>query len=243
MQIWPAIDIRDGKCVRLKQGDYQQETVYGESPVEMAMHWVDQGAQFLHLVDLDAARDGSSANFDAIAKVAKQLNIPVQIGGGIRDEQTIQKYIDAGIQRLVVGTRALKDPDWAKEVIKQFPNQIVIGLDSRDGKAATDGWLETSEISDLEFAKDMAQFPIAGIVYTDITKDGMLSGPNFEALELMNDSVNVPVIASGGVTTVEDISQLASKGLAGCIVGRTLYEGRLTLGQAIKAAATGVSTS
>jgi len=147
------------------------------------------------------------------------------------------------VSRLVIGTRALKDPEWAEETIQRYPKQILIGLDSRDGKAATDGWLETSEVSDLEFAAEMAAFPIAGIIYTDITKDGMLSGPNLEALGQMNENVNVPVIASGGVTTVDDISRLSALELAGCIVGRALYEGRLTLSQAIIAGATSVSTS
>lgn len=243
MQIWPAIDIRSGKCVRLMQGDYKQETVYGDSPADMAHRWVSEGATGLHIVDLDGAREGVSQNFDAIAKIAAEVDVPIQVGGGIRDTDVIDQFLSVGVSRLVIGTRALKDPEWAKETIQRYPKQILIGLDSRDGKAATDGWLETSEVSDLEFAAEMAAFPIAGIIYTDITKDGMLSGPNLEALGQMNENVNVPVIASGGVTTVDDISRLSALELAGCIVGRALYEGRLTLSQAIIAGATSVSAS
>ena len=243
MQIWPAIDIRDGRCVRLVQGDYLQETVYGSSPADMAHRWVSEGAQGLHIVDLDGAREGVSHNFDAIAKVAEEIEVPLQVGGGIRETSVVERFLKAGVQRLVIGTRALKDPTWAEATIRSYPDQILIALDSRDGMAATDGWLQTSEISDFEFAAQMAALPIAGIIYTDISRDGMLSGPNFEAMGQMNENVDVPVIASGGVTTAEDISRLSALGLAGCIVGRALYESRLTLQQAINAAVTGVSAS
>ena len=243
MQIWPAIDIRAGRCVRLIQGDYEQETVYGNSPADMAIRWVADGATGLHLVDLDGAKTGKSENFEAIAKIAEQVKVPIQVGGGIRDAEIITRYLEIGIRRIVLGTKAFKDPDWASEISRKFPGTILIGLDSRDGKVATDGWMETSETADVDFALKMSQQPIAGIIYTDISKDGMLAGPNFDAMEKMNNQVNVPVIASGGVTTTSDISRLSSLGLAGCVVGRALYEGKLTLGQAIDAAENGVSAS
>lgn len=241
MQIWPAIDIRAGKCVRLMQGDYQQETVYGSSPADMAHRWVSEGAEGLHIVDLDGARDGQASNFESIAQIAKEVDVPLQVGGGIREADIISKFVDIGVQRLIVGTKALKHPDWAADIIQRFPNRILIGLDSRDGKAATDGWMNISDVSDIEFAREMSALPIAGIIYTDITKDGMLAGPNLEAMERMNTSVQVPVIASGGVTSAEDISNLAVRDLAGCIIGRALYEGKLTLREAIKATVPGVS--
>ncbi len=243
MQIWPAIDIRNGKCVRLRQGDYQQETVYGSSPADMADRWVTEGACGLHIVDLDGARDGISQNHDAISEIARQINVPIQVGGGIRSAETMDRYHDMGIKRWVLGTRALQDPQWVREMIVRFPDQIVIGIDALDGYAVTDGWLKKTQIPAVEFAKQISTQPIAGIIYTDISKDGMLSGPNLEAMGQMQQTVDVPVIASGGVTTADDIARLAALGLAGCIVGRALYEGRLTLAQAIDAAATGVSTS
>lgn len=243
MQIWPAIDIRNGKCVRLRQGDYQQETVYGSSPADMAHRWVSDGASGLHIVDLDGAREGTSQNHEAIAEIALQISVPIQVGGGIRDVETMDRYHDMGIKRWVIGTRALKDPGWVNEMIGRYPDQILIGIDALDGYAASDGWLKTSRISAIDFAKQVSTQPIAGIIYTDISKDGMLSGPNLEAMRLMKETVDVQVIASGGVTTVDDIARLAALGLAGCIVGRALYEGRLTLSQAINAAVTGVSTS
>jgi phosphoribosylformimino-5-aminoimidazole carboxamide ribotide isomerase len=243
MQIWPAIDIRNGKCVRLRQGDYRQETVYGSSPADMAHRWVADGATGLHIVDLDGARDGVSRNHDAIAEIARQINVPIQVGGGIRDVATMDHYHEMGIKRWVIGTRALQDPQWVRTMIDRFPDQILIGIDALDGYAVTDGWLKKTQVSAVEFARQISAQPIAGIIYTDISKDGMLSGPNLEAMRQMQQAVDVPVIASGGVTTADDIVRLAALGLAGCIVGRALYEGRLTLDQAIDAAGTGVSTS
>ena len=243
MQVWPAIDIRNGKCVRLRQGDYRQETVYGNSPADMAHRWVTDGASGLHIVDLDGARDGISRNHAAISEIARQISVPIQVGGGIRDVETMDRYHDMGIKRWVIGTRALQDPQWVRTMIERFPDQILIGIDALDGYAATDGWLKKTQISAVEFARQVSEQPIAGIIYTDISKDGMLSGPNLDAMGQMQQTVNVPVIASGGVTTADDIVRLAALGLAGCIVGRALYEGRLTLAQAIGAAGTGVSTS
>ncbi len=246
MRIWPAIDILNGKCVRLVQGDYDRETVYGEDPVENAREWIEAGAQCLHIVDLNAARDGvsddgRSGNLDVIVAMAEAVDVPVQVGGGIRDERTISTFLEHGIKRLIAGTRAAKDPSWAIDIANKYPESLLVGIDARDGMVATDGWTETSSMPAIEFARSMAEHPIAGIIYTDISKDGMLEGPNLAAMAEMKDAVNVPVIASGGVTTAGDVADLAKRKLAGCIVGRALYEGRLTIKQAIDAAA-GVST-
>jgi phosphoribosylformimino-5-aminoimidazole carboxamide ribotide isomerase len=236
MQIWPAIDLRGGKCVRLRQGDYQRETIYGDDPAEMARRWVDQGATCLHLVDLDGARDGTSANLDAVKQIVSAVRVPCELGGGIRDEATIERLLGIGLSRLVVGTRALKEPGWFRGVVRRFPGQLALGIDAKGGFVATDGWLETSKTRAVELAGQFAGEPLAAIIYTDIARDGMLQGPNFEAMAEMNDAVEQEVIASGGVTSADDVRRLAALGLAGCIVGRALYEETLTLGDAIAAA-------
>ena len=236
MQIWPAIDLRGGKCVRLQQGDYDRETVFGDDPAEMAKRWVDEGAQQLHLVDLDGAREGQTANGEAVAAILSAVSVPCELGGGIRDETTIRRWLDAGLSRLVIGTRALAERDWFRDVCRRFPQRLALGIDARDGKVATHGWRETSAIPATELARWFDGEPMAAIIYTDIAKDGMMSGPNFKAIAMMQASVDLPVIASGGVTTAEDVRQLATIGVAGCIIGRSLYEGTLTLTEAIKAA-------
>ena len=236
MQIWPAIDLRGGKCVRLRQGDYAQETVFGNDPAEMARHWVAEGAQCLHLVDLDGARAGTAGNRAAIESILAAVDIPCELGGGIRDEQTIADLLDLGLSRLVIGTRALKEPAWFGEVCQKFPQRLVVGIDARDGRVATDGWLETSDILATELAKQLADLPLAAIVYTDIAKDGMMAGANVDAMAEMKAAVRVPVVASGGVTTAEDVRRLAAVKMDGCIIGRALYEGTLTIQQAESAA-------
>ena len=239
MQIWPAIDLRGGKCVRLQQGDYNRETVFGDDPAAMARRWVDEGAEFLHLVDLDGARDGTSANRGAVASILAAVDIPCELGGGVRDEATIKSWLDAGLQRLVIGTKALKEPDWFRSMCRQFPQQLVLGIDANAGQVATDGWLDVSDVAATEMAKQYADEPLAAIVYTDIAKDGMMAGTNLPAMQEMNEAVDVPVIASGGVTNVEDVRQLARLGMAGCIIGRALYEGTLTIADAVSAARIG----
>ena len=233
MQIWPAIDLRGGKCVRLKQGDYDRETVFGEDPAAMARRWRDQGAEHLHLVDLDGARSGRVDNLESVAAILDAVDIPCELGGGIRDEATIARLLGLGLERLVIGTLALKQPDWFRQMCRIFPGRLVLGLDARDGMVATDGWLETSENRATDLAQQFRGEPIAAVVYTDIATDGMLSGPNLEATAAMYEAVDFPVIASGGVSTLEDIEQLAAVGVAGCIVGRALYEGTLELPEAI----------
>jgi phosphoribosylformimino-5-aminoimidazole carboxamide ribotide isomerase len=236
MQIWPAIDLRGGKCVRLRQGDYGRETVYGDDPVAMARKFVKDGAECLHLVDLDGARDGSNANLAAVQAIVKAVDIPCELGGGIRDEATIEKMLALGLDRLVVGTRALQEPEWFRAACRTFPDQLVLGIDAKHGRVATDGWLKTSETAAIDLARMFAGEPLAAIIYTDISRDGMLEGPNLEAMAEMCKAVNIPVIASGGVTTGEDVYALAMIGLDGCIIGRALYEGRLSLKHALKMA-------
>ena len=235
MQIWPAIDLRGGKCVRLRQGDYARETVYGD-PAEMAQRWLDKGADCLHLVDLDGARDGNNANLEAVKAILAVAKVPCQLGGGVRDEARISMLLELGLSRLVVGTKALKEPDWFREMCSKLPGKLALGIDARDGMVATDGWLETSKTDAVSMAKDFEGEPLAAIIYTDISRDGMLSGPNVPAMELMQKAVKIPVLASGGVAVVGDIVALKKAGMPGAIVGRSLYEGTLTLEDALLAA-------
>ncbi len=237
MLIWPAIDIRDGKCVRLTQGDFAQETVYGDSPSDMAHRFVSDGATGLHIIDLDAARYGTIANQEVIATIAREVDVPCQVGGGVRSRETIAGYLEAGIHRLVVGTKALTHPKWLAEMCQAFPEHLLVAIDARHGRVTTNGWLKTSDTMAVDLGKKLSSIPVAGIVYTDISRDGMMGGPNLAAMREMACSVAVPLIASGGVTTPRDISRLAGMGLAGCVIGKALYEDRLTLDQAIQAAA------
>jgi len=236
MQIWPAIDLRGGKCVRLVQGDYARETVYGDDPAAMARRWVGEGARHLHLVDLDGARDGKLINRDAVSAIAKAVDVPAELGGGVRDEGAIRELLEVGLSRVVVGTKAIREPDWLRRMCDKLPRQIVLGIDAKDGRVATDGWLEVSDVSATELARQFAAEPLAAIIYTDIATDGMLAGPNVAAMREMAAAVDLPVIASGGVTSSEDVKQLAGTGVAGCIIGRALYEGKLELADALAAA-------
>ncbi len=235
MEIWPAIDLLGGQCVRLRQGDYQAQTVFSDDPAEMARRWVDQGGDRLHLVDLDAARDGSPMNQAAVTKILRAVNVPCQLGGGVRDAETIDRLIQLGLSRLVVGTAALKRPDWFAEMCDRYPGKLALGIDARNGYVATDGWLETSQTLATTLAQDLASRTanIAAIIYTDIARDGMMSGPNLEQLRQMLSATHVPIIASGGVTTLEDVRDVLHTGAAGCIIGRTLYEGRMQLKDAL----------
>ncbi len=236
MQLWPAIDLRAGKCVRLQQGDYGRETVFGDDPAAMARHWVAQGAECLHLVDLDGAKAGRPSNLESVRAILAAVSVPCEFGGGIRDENTIASLLDLGLAKLVIGTKALREPDWFRQVCRRFPGKLVLGLDARNGRVATDGWLETSDTPAVELAAQFDNEPLAAIVYTDIATDGMLAGPNLAAIREMQKAVRLPVIASGGVTTADDVAQIAVLGVAGCIIGRSLYEGRLTLKEALAAA-------
>ncbi|MBI1902621.1 MAG: 1-(5-phosphoribosyl)-5-[(5-phosphoribosylamino)methylideneamino]imidazole-4-carboxamide isomerase [Planctomycetia bacterium] len=237
MQVWPAIDLRDGKCVRLQQGDYGRETVFGPDPADMARRFVREGARQLHVVDLDGAREGRPLNRASIAAIVQASGVPCQVGGGIRSEETIDDLIlNVGAARLVVGTKALREPNWFRAMCRKHPQKLALGIDARKGMVATEGWLETSHTPATELATHLASEPIAAIVYTDIESDGMLAGPNLDALAEMIAAVPLPVIASGGVTTKEDVERIAKLGAAGCIVGRALYEGRITMAEALAAA-------
>ncbi len=237
MLIWPAIDIRGGQCVRLRQGDYGRETVYGSSPVSMAERWSRSGAKRLHLVDLDGAKEGATSNFEAVREVVeamKPLGVECELGGGVRSEETIVRLLDIGLTRLVVGTLALKDPDWFERMCAKFPNKLVLGIDARDGLVATDGWLEASETPAVVLAKRFDGLPIAALVYTDISTDGMMRGPNVEEIVAMARSTTIPLVASGGVTSLDDVKNLAEAGIPACIIGRALYEGAILLEDALK---------
>lgn len=236
MQIWPAIDLRGGKCVRLQQGDYARETVFGDDPAAMARHWIDQGAECLHLVDLDGARDGRPVNLEPVRAILQAVDVPCELGGGVRDEQTIDRWFDLGLSRLVVGTRALSEPDWFRRMCRRFPGRLVLGIDARDGRVATGGWLETSDVAATDLAAQYAAEPIAALVYTDIATDGMLAGPNLAAMREMRQAIGAPIIASGGVTRANDVAELAAVPVEGCIIGRALYEGVLRLPDALAAA-------
>lgn len=232
MQVIPAIDLRGGRCVRLKQGDYGQETVFGDDPAAMARRWEDEGATRIHLVDLDGAKAGRPVNVDAVKAIVARVKVPCQLGGGVRDASTIAAWLDAGIERVIVGTKAIKDPDWFRSTALLFPGRLVLGLDARDGRVATDGWLDVSEVDASDLAAQFDDLPLAALVYTDIACDGMLTGPNVVATGALARRLKTPVIASGGVGTLEDLGRLAELPVAGCIVGRALYEGRFTLAEA-----------
>lgn len=234
MLVIPAIDLRGGKCVRLKQGDYNQETVFGDDPVEMAQRWVDDGAQWLHLVDLDGAKEGRPVNTAAISDIAKKVGVPCQLGGGLRNEEGIRAAFSLGIERVILGTKAVRDPEWLVAMANLFPGQTVLGVDAKDGNVATDGWLDVSELTALEIVKRHDSLPLAGIVYTDIAKDGMMAGPNFDSTAALAQATRHPVIASGGVTTVDDVLELRRRGIGACILGRTLYEGKIRLSDLLR---------
>ena len=235
MQIWPAIDLRGGRCVRLQQGDYERETLFGDDPVSIAVQFQEQGARHLHLVDLDGARAGRPANLDTIKAIVEAVDLQCELGGGIRDQATVEMLLDTGLDRLVIGTSALKRADWFRQMCNLFPGKLVLGLDARNGQVATDGWLETSSVQASELAMQFQAVPLAAIVYTDIATDGMLKGPNVSAMSEMQRLVDHPVVASGGVTTAQDVAQLTQAGLAAAIIGRALYEGTITLADALAA--------
>lgn len=237
MQIYPAIDLRGGQCVRLRQGDYDQETVFGADPAAIARRWVAEGASFLHLVDLDGAKAGQPVNEASIRGIVQAAGVPCQLGGGLRSEDHIGAALSWGVSRVIVGTKALQSPQWLEEMSRKFPDRIVLGIDAKQGRVATQGWLEVSDVSAIGLAHQFQALPLAGIVYTDISRDGMLQGVNVEAMTEMVQATRLPVIASGGVTTLDDIRGLAAIPVAGCIIGRALYEGRLTLKDILHAAA------
>lgn len=234
MILFPAIDIKDGKCVRLTQGDYNQQKIYSDSPLNVARQWEKQGADFIHIVDLDGAKSGISANQSLIEEIASISPIPVQVGGGIRSLETIKRYVEAGVERVIIGTAAIADRPFLKEAVKLYRDRIAVSLDARNEFVATNGWTETSTIRAIDLVKELEEIGVETIVYTDILKDGMLQGPNLEELEAMNQATNLNVIASGGVTTKEDIQQLRNLQLYGAIIGKALYDGTLSFEEIVK---------
>jgi phosphoribosylformimino-5-aminoimidazole carboxamide ribotide isomerase len=232
MQVIPAIDLRGGRCVRLKQGDYGRETVFGEDPAAMARHWEAEGATRIHLVDLDGAKLGRPANVECVRAILERVGVPCQLGGGVRDEETLEAWLDAGLDRVIVGTQALKDPEWFSRMAHRHPGRLILGLDAKNGRVATEGWLDVSTVEATELAEQFDPLPLAAVIYTDIARDGMLEGPNLESTGALADRLKTPVIASGGVSSLEDIERLATLPISGVVVGRALYDGRFRLCEA-----------
>ena len=235
MIIFPAIDILDGQCVRLIQGDDKQESVYSNSPVDRAKQWEEKGAEFIHIVDLDGAKSGNSTNKDIIQKIAQTVNIPVQVGGGIRSLEIIDAHINNGVNRVIIGTAAIQDPEFLKAAVEKYGDKIVVSLDARNGFIATDGWTDTSEVKALDLVKDLEKIGVKTIVYTDIAKDGMLQGPNLDEQQVINEATTIDVIASGGVTTKEDVENLQALNMYGAIIGKALYDGKLEFESVVEA--------
>jgi len=231
MLLIPAIDLKDGKCVRLKQGRMEDDTVFSDDPVAMAQRWVDAGARRLHLVDLNGAFEGKPMNAGIVHEIVKAFpDVPVQIGGGIRDEETIQTYLDVGVQYVIIGTKAVNAPHFVSDICLGFPGHIIIGLDAKDGKVAIDGWSKLSHHDVIDMAKHFEHDGVEAIVYTDISRDGMMQGVNVEATVKLAQAINIPVIASGGITNLDDVRALCEvegEGIMGAITGRAIYEGTL----------------
>ena len=236
MIIYPAIDIRGGRCVRLTEGRFDAETVFADDPAEMALKWAGMGAEFLHLVDLDGALAGEGKNVPVIERILQSVNIPVQLGGGIRNLETIEKLLALGVTRLILGSAAVKNPQLVEEACKKYPGHIAVGIDAKNGDVAIEGWGKGSGVAATELAKKMAAYGVETIIYTDISRDGMLSGVNVEATAALARSCGVPIIASGGVASLEDIRRVKaveSEGVQGCIIGKAIYTGAVDLKAAL----------
>jgi phosphoribosylformimino-5-aminoimidazole carboxamide ribotide isomerase len=238
MLLIPAIDLKDGKCVRLRQGRMEDETVFADDPLDMAQRWVDAGAQRLHLVDLNGAFAGQPVNTQVIHRIADAFpDVPIQVGGGIRDEDTVQLYLDAGVQYVIIGTKAVSAPHFINDLCLEFPGHIIVGLDARDGKVAIDGWSKLSHHDVIDMAQHFERDGVEAIIYTDISRDGMMQGVNVEATVKLASEITTPVIASGGISTLDDIKALRAveeEGIMGAIIGRALYEGSIDLAEAQK---------
>lgn len=242
MEVIPAIDLIEGRCVRLYQGDYAQTEVFNNNPVEVARQWADQGASRLHLVDLDGAKSGKPENWQAIEAIVRAVDVPVEVGGGLRDRTRVTDLFSLGVRYAILGTAAVNNPDLVSDLSAEFSNQIIVGIDARNGKVATEGWLETSDIDAIALAQQMEQRGAAAIIYTDIQRDGTLQGPNIAALRAMAKAVSMPVIASGGVGNLRDLLSLLpleAQGVEGVIIGRALYTGDVSLKEAVLAVSNG----
>jgi len=236
MMILPAIDLKEGKCVRLMQGDPGQKTVYAEDPVEMAHRWEREGAEFLHVVDLDGAFSGFPVHLDLIEKIAQAVQIPIQVGGGMRSRESIGAVLERGAQRVILGTKAVGSPDFLEEACRHFERRILVGIDARGGYLSLEGWTQSTSLRAVDFAQEVSHYPLGGIIYTDISRDGTLEGPNLPALGEMAEATSLPLIASGGISSLEDvraIMALEGKGIIAMIIGKALYSGRIDLPSAI----------
>lgn len=236
MIIYPAIDLRDGKAVRLIEGDFAQETVFDANPVDAALRWQNAGAEWLHVVDLDGARTGSTSNAEAVSAIRSAVHIPIELGGGIRSADAAERYLAMGIDRVILGTAAVNDVDLVTRLVEKWGERVAVGLDARDGKLATEGWLEQREETAIDHALKLRRAGVTIFIVTDIRKDGKLEGPNFDQLETAQFALQSGVIASGGISTIEDVRAVAAIGVDGAIIGRALYDGRIDLAEAIAAA-------
>lgn len=235
MYVLPAIDLRDGKCVRLIQGEYHRQITYRDDPVAQAQDFIDAGAEWLHIIDLDGAKLGKIINIDAILAITAVGKLKIEVGGGIRNEESIAALLDNGIERVIVGTRAVTDFEWFSRMSEKYKGRMVLGLDARGSKVATEGWTKDHSEPLMDFARKADKLPLAAIIYTDIARDGMLTGPNIERTTALAKAVDTPVVAAGGVNIVDDITTLIPTGVAGVVIGRALYEGTLGLAEAIAA--------
>jgi len=239
MLIIPAIDLKGGWCVRLVQGDAAQGTVFSKDPVEVALRWRDEGAQYLHVVDLDGAFEGEPVHFGMIVQIAREGALPIEVGGGIRTRDSVARYLNAGVDRVILGTRALETPDWLAKLCEEFPGRIAAGVDAREGRVAVKGWAETTEVTALDLARRLSGIKLRAVIFTDISTDGTLAGPAIASTRAFAEAVGLPVIASGGVGGIEHVRQLAQLPIEGMIIGRALYEGSVRLTDALAVAAGG----
>jgi phosphoribosylformimino-5-aminoimidazole carboxamide ribotide isomerase len=239
MIIIPAVDIKNGRCVRLVQGRKEDETVFSDDPAAMAEKWAHAGAELIHVVDLDGAFEKSPQNIDVIKKILDTVETPIQLGGGIRNEQTVRKYLDMGVKRVIIGTEAIKNPEWVEQTAKNFPDGIVVGIDARNGFVAIEGWIESTPIQAVDLARRFENCGVAAINFTDIHRDGMQTGPNLEETRRLAEAIDIPVVASGGVSTIKDIQNLLpleTVGVVGVITGKALYSGSLDFEEALSLA-------
>lgn len=229
MIIFPAIDIKDNKCVRLLQGDFDKVNIYGDDPSVIAKKWEDEGSQFIHIVSLNGARGEGNVNDESIKKIINTVKIPIQIGGGIREEERIKELLDLGVNRVIVGSIAVKNKKLLKNLVEKYKEKIVVSIDAKNGKVAIEGWEEVSSVDSVELCKELEEMGVKTIVYTDISKDGMMIGPNFNIYEKLSKETNLDIIASGGVTTVKDVEKLKDMNLYGAIIGKAIYENKIEL--------------
>ncbi len=235
MKLYPAIDLKDGQCVRLLQGDYSQVTVYGDSPAEMAKKWESLGGDYLHIVDLDGAKEGKGMNDKAIEAIVEALQIPIELGGGIRSLEDIKAKLDLGVDRVILGSAAVKNKALVQEALSTFgPDKIVIGVDAKEGKVAVEGWLEVTDTTALEFCKELEAMGVKTVIYTDIAKDGMMQGPNLEETAKLVEETHLEIVASGGVASIEDLEKLEAIHVHGAIIGKALYIGAIHLEDAVE---------